>query len=59
MTTYFSTHCRGHRLTLEKLATEKWPNFHANEQLSEDDDFQKQFNRYIEEEGNVQPAGIL
>ncbi|SPJ91982.1 uncharacterized protein FTOL_13636 [Fusarium torulosum] len=59
MTTYFSIHCQGHRLTLEKLATEEWPTFHANEQLSEDDDFRKHFNRHIEEKGNMLPAGIL
>lgn len=41
ITTYFSIHCQGHRLTLEKIATEEWPTFHANEQLSEDGDFHK------------------
>jgi hypothetical protein len=41
MTTYFSIHCQGHRLTLKRLATEEWPTSHLNENLSEDDDFRK------------------
>jgi len=41
MTTYFSIHCQGNRPTLQRLATEDWPTFHANSTFTEDNDFRK------------------
>ena len=41
--TWSSIYCQGHgnRMTLRGLETEKWPTFHPNENMAEDDDLRK------------------
>ncbi|EEU38421.1 uncharacterized protein NECHADRAFT_88725 [Fusarium vanettenii 77-13-4] len=56
--TIFSIHCQGNRSDLMYLSTEDWPTFQANNNLAEDDDFRKQFKKYIQNKGDLLPAGI-
>ncbi|EXA31757.1 hypothetical protein FOVG_16994 [Fusarium oxysporum f. sp. pisi HDV247] len=46
------------RPTLQRLATEDWPTFHANSTFTEDNDFRKHFSEYMEEKDDPLPAGI-